>query len=195
MTLGLGACSKKQQDDCGYVQNVYGERISWKGQVPIVMKLHTSFPKEFEDAAVQAAETWNRALGKTIIQIDLTSRDAGALDSRKDTRNIIYYYPTWEPDRANEQARTSIYWKGDLIEEADIRINNLNFSFYQLGVNNLQASTNAINIEALLIHEMGHVIGLRHNDAVPSVMGTYLSAQSNRIALTDSDVKSLKCEY
>lgn len=195
ITIGLGACSPKQQEDCGFVQNAYGERISWKGRLPIVMRLHESVPKEYEEAAVQAAESWNRSLGKTVLSVDLSQRETGAAEARKDTVNTIYFYPTWEADRPSEQARTSIYWKGDLIEEADIRVNKVNFTFYQLGVNDKQASSNSINIEALLIHEMGHVLGLRHNDANPSVMGTYLSAQSNRLELTTADVKSLKCEY
>lgn len=199
LLLGLGACSPKPQNDCGYVQNVYGERISWKGRIPIELKLHQSFPKEFEGAAVEAAETWNRASGKTIFKVDTSSRVTGPIESRKDTKNIIYLYDTWEADRTNEQARTSIYWKGDLIEEADIRVNS-KFSYYvkkdkQPASQPASASVNGVNIQALLIHEMGHVLGLKHDDASPSVMATYLRVGADRVELMDADKKDLKCEY
>lgn len=196
--IGFSACSPKPQSDCGYVQNVYGERISWKGQVPITMVLNESVPKEYEQAIVNAAETWNRTLGKTIFQIDLSKREQGTTTTRKDTKNVIYFYDHWEADRPNEQARTSIYWKGDLIEEADIRVNAVNFNFYSLAnesANVNSVSTGAVNIESLIIHEMGHVLGLRHNDKSTSVMATYLKSNTDRVKLSEADMKSLKCEY
>lgn len=193
LILGLGACTPKPQNDCGFVQNVYGERIAWKGRIPIELKLHQSFPAEFEAAAKEAAEVWNRAAGKTIFTLNPSDRAGGPVESRKDTKNVIYLYSSWEPDRANEQARTSIYWKGDLIEEADIRV-NAKFSFYFRKDGEVPAE-NAVNIEALLIHEMGHVLGLRHDDNAPSVMATYLRVGVDRIKLMEADVKALKCEY
>jgi hypothetical protein len=31
----IAACAPKSQEDCGFVQNVYGERVSWKSDVRI----------------------------------------------------------------------------------------------------------------------------------------------------------------
>ena len=194
MLVSLSACSPKPQTDCGYVQNVYGERISWKGHTAIVMKLHESVPKEYEAAIIDAANSWNRSAGKTVISIDLASRVTGPIEARKDTENVIYFYPTWEADKPMEQARTSIYWRGDLIEEADMRINAMNFTYY-VKDNNRSVPAGAINIEALVVHEMGHVLGLKHNDASASVMATYLQSGVDRVQLTENDITSLKCEY
>lgn len=191
--IGLGACTPKPQNSCGYVQNVYGERIGWKGRIPIEMKLHQSFPKEYEESAREAAEVWNRAAGKTLFTVETSNRVGGAIESRKDTENVIYLYPTWEEDRANEQARTSIYWKGDLIEEADIRVNS-KFSYYFKKEGQTENSK-GVNMTALLIHEMGHVLGMRHEDATPSVMATYLRTGTDRVFLMEADLETLKCEY
>lgn len=187
--LALQACSPKNQDECGFVQNVYGERISWKSDVPIHIRVHKNFPEEFIGAVNAAADSWNRNLGKKIIEID-KERYTGPEQAQKDNVNVIYYYKTWEEDRSTEQARTSVYWIGDLIKEADIRING-KFNYYW----NQNEKTGDVNIEALLIHEMGHVLGLKHKDTGGSVMATYLASNTKRNQLAETDMSSLKCEY
>ncbi len=187
--LALQACSPKNQDECGFVQNVYGERISWKSDVPIHIQIHKNFPEEFVGAINAAADSWNRNLGKKIIEIN-KERYTGPEQAQKDNVNVIYYYKTWEEDRTTEQARTSVYWIGDLIKEADIRING-KFTYYW----NQNEKTGDVNIEALLVHEMGHVLGLKHKDAGGSVMATYLASNTKRNQLAETDMSSLKCEY
>ncbi len=237
---GLVACAPVAQNDCGFVQNVYGERISWKGRLPIVMKVHESLPREYDAALLRAAETWNVAAGREIFRIDLRERVKGPVSPIKDRENLIYFYDNvgaakWEKDKAAEQARTSVYWVGDLIQEADIRINGGpkdagGFQFYTLdqqqssngnrvadastsGASSDSSSTAAVslasstgdeaagdtaqkvNFEALMIHELGHVLGLKHKDADNSVMATYLATQTERVDLAETDEKALQCEY
>jgi hypothetical protein len=187
----LASCSKpKAQKDCGYVQNVYGERVSWKQSAPVKMYFHTSVPVAYEASIRAAAESWNKAHGRNIITIE--EERVGGAGPARDGKNVIYYLSTWEADRSSEQARTSLYWVGDQIQEADIRINGQNYKFYtELSESRAQA----VSIQALLLHELGHVIGLRHNDATPSVMATYLKANQDRIELQQADMASLQCEY
>ena len=191
LVLVLASCAKpKAQKDCGYVQNVYGERVSWKQNAPVKMYLHTSVPSAYEVGIRAAAETWNKAHRNNLIIIEQNRiSDSGPA---RDGRNVIYLLSTWEGERASEQARTSLFWVGDQIQEADIRVNGQNYQFY---VTNSGVSNQAVSIEALLLHELGHVIGLRHNDASPSVMATYLKANQDRIELQESDIASLQCEY
>ena len=87
----LSACAPKSQEDCGYVQNVYGERISWKGKVPVVMKIHESVPPSYYDSIKQAADTWNRSMGKTVIVVDTNDIQKGPAQAFKDTKNVIYF--------------------------------------------------------------------------------------------------------
>lgn len=187
------ACAPKSQEECGFVQNVYGERISWKGNLPVVMRLHESVPESYHEAIISAAEAWNKTYGKKLISISKQDVVRGPVLSMKDTENIIYFYPTWEANKTTEQARTSVYWLGDVIKEADIRINAKDFDFYDLALNNKGPSK--INLQALLIHELGHVLGLKHKDADSSVMATYLASQADRTQIAQTDKKSLTCEY
>ncbi|RYZ84685.1 MAG: matrixin family metalloprotease [Proteobacteria bacterium] len=193
--LLLQACAPKSQDDCGFVQNVYGERISWKGQYPITIWVHESVPQEYMGAIVAAANTWRDATGKSLFNIVTDQKVSGPLNPQKDSRNIIYFLNSWEEDKSSEQARTSIYWIGDQIKEADMRING-KFTYYwnQPGITS-QNRVSSVNIEALIIHELGHVLGLKHKDNASSVMATYLSNNTDRVNIADTDKTALQCEY
>jgi hypothetical protein len=187
--FALVGCSKpKSEESCGFVQNVYGERVSWKNNLPVRMFLHTSVPAELEPSIRAAADTWNRALGKIAIVIEM-QKVSGSSASR-DGRNVIYYMNQWEREKSAEQGRTSLYWVGDLIQEADIRINDYNYNFY-----GATPQPGFVSMESLALHELGHVLGLKHEDASPSVMATYLRTNQERNQLQQSDWQSLSCEY
>jgi hypothetical protein len=200
IALAIQACAPKSQDDCGFVQNVYGERISWKGQYPVSLYIHESVPQEYVGAIVAAAKTWQDASGKPLFNIVTDQKVTGPLNPQKDSKNVIYFMNTWEQDKTSEQARTSIYWIGDQIKEADVRINgsiSSNFTYYwnQPGVTTTANHAASINIEALVIHELGHVLGLKHKDSSNSVMATYLSNNTDRVNIADTDKSALQCEY
>ncbi|UYL09563.1 matrixin family metalloprotease [Bdellovibrio sp. SKB1291214] len=193
MALALGACAPKSQDSCGFVQNSYGERVSWKAEVPVTMYLHTSVPEEYVGAIVSAAQTWEKSAGRKLFNIVTTPRVSGPNSPRQDGKNVIYFMDTWETERGSEQARTSVLWRGDQINETDIRVNTKDFTFYW----NQSKSGSSVNIEALILHEMGHVLGLKHNDdkAASSVMQTYLRSGDDRTEPSATDTTDLKCEY
>jgi hypothetical protein len=182
--------SYKAQDECGFVQNVYGERISWKGHTPIRLSVHQSFPQEYIGALQSAIQKWEQVAGKPLFQIVATNV-SGPLNPRQDGVSMIYFMNTWEADRPTEQARTSIYWVGDELREADIRVNAANFTFYWQTPN----ASSDVHIESLLIHELGHALGLKHKDTGGSVMATYLSALTQRNTIPGTDFQALKCEY
>lgn len=153
------------------------------------MYLHNSIPAQFESSIRKAAQTWNQAYGRTILIIE--DHRVGGNAPARDSANVIYYMNNWEADRAAEQGRTSLYWVGDQIQEADIRINARNYTFYT----EANFAMGSVNMEALILHELGHVLGLRHNDDSPSVMATYLKSHQDRTQLQSTDSESLKCEY
>ncbi|HWU44764.1 MAG TPA: matrixin family metalloprotease [Bdellovibrio sp.] len=188
--LLIESCAPKSQTDCGFVQNSYGERVSWKDTAPITVSIHESVPDEFVGAIQSAADTWEKSAGHKLFIIN-TKKVTGPIAPHKDGSNIIYFMDTWDAAKPTEQARTSIYWTGDQIGEADIRVNALNFKFYWNG----QKNSTEVNFEALILHELGHVLGLKHKDSGGSVMATYLPSGLDRIQLAATDVTDIKCEY
>ncbi|MBC7740894.1 MAG: matrixin family metalloprotease [Bdellovibrionaceae bacterium] len=210
LILGLGfaiafvatSCSPKKQNDCGFVQNVYGQRIAWKGKKPVMVYLDSSVPANLKPAILRAAQTWETQIGRKVFEI---SEDSSQIkNSPRDQKNAIYFLSEWESDKSSEQGRTSVYWAGDEIQEADIRINAADFSYYDqntqvlVGSSRLKtagkAPTDGYSFEALILHEMGHFLGLRHRDG-PTVMATHLRPYDNRVHLSESDQESVSCEY
>jgi hypothetical protein len=186
------ACSPKpkSEDSCNFVQNVYGERISWKGSLPIVLHVHQSFPQEYLPALYESIQIWENSVGRRLFEVGSIGRP-DVMEPRQDRVSMIYWMNTWEADKANEQARTSVYWVGDTIQESDLRINARNFDFYTTN----PVKPNQVQLTSLIVHELGHVLGLKHNDEEPSVMATYLAVQTTRKSLSDKDINSIHCEY
>lgn len=199
----LSSCAPKPQNNCGFVQNIYGQRISWKNKTAINLIIHSSVPVELRSAIHRAAETWSQQAGRNMFNIIEDSSQLSAVPSR-DKKNAIYFLSEWESDRMSEQGRTSVYWAGDQIQEADIRINAANFSYYNqnpqllIGSRNLKKTGQQVgdgySFEALLLHEMGHFLGLKHQD-VNSVMAARLAAYTDRVQLASTDKDAISCEY
>lgn len=199
--LALSACAPHKflssfgpeyssQEACGFVQNVYGERISWKGELPIRISIHESVPSEFYPSVEEALKAWEIAAGRPLFEV-VAWGVRGPTQPRQDGQNIIYWMDEWEEGRDQEQGRTSVYWLGDQIREADIRINARDFQFYV----SIPQRARDVHMGSLLIHELGHVLGLKHEDKSDSVMSTYLASNTVRSDLTPADLHSVRCEY
>ena len=67
----------------------------------------------------------------------------------------------------------------------------MNFDFFT----DTSEVVKGVNLESLLIHELGHVLGLKHIDGTSSVMATYLALQVKRESLFAPDKEALACEY
>ncbi len=196
------SCAPKSQNDCGFVQNVYGQRISWKTKKPVNVYIHSSVPKTLRPAIYRAAATWETHAGRKVFEISEDSSRLG--NSTRDEKNAIYFLSDWESDKSSEQGRTSVYWAGDEIQEADIRVNAADFSYYDqnsqplIGSSRLKkqgrSPSDGYSFEALILHEMGHFLGLKHREGA-TVMATHLGPNVNRVQLAGSDQEALSCEY
>jgi hypothetical protein len=154
------------------------------------MMVHSSVPVEAYGAIERAAAKWNQDLGREIIRIDAWGV-SGSLEPAQDGYSMIYWLKTWDSTRMNEQARTTIYWQGDHIFEADMRLNNKDYQLYTQS----NEPVLGVDLESLVVHEMGHVLGLAHTDAPGSVMNVSLASGQTRRDPGLLDLSSLSCEY
>lgn len=195
LTLLNQACSRRlpPQESCNFVQNPDQQRVAWpKAKLPVKLYVHESVPTEAYDAIDKAILEYNLKIGKGQEIFRIIARGAsGALNPKRDGYSMLYWFKSWDPSRMNEQARTTIYWTGVEIFEADIRINAGDFSY------GFEEKVNATDVDfrSLLIHEMGHALGLAHIVSAGSVMNFTLADGEDRRELSDLDVTSLKCEY
>jgi hypothetical protein len=181
---------KASEDSCGFVQNSYGARVSWKHNIPVVISVDSQFAAEFYSAAVSAADVWNSSVGKKLLVIEKMPADASP-NPAQDMMSGLYWRKSWSKDKSTQQAITTIFFKTNSISEADIKINAENFVFYLENPNSLRD----IHMESLLIHEFGHVLGLKHVSVAGSVMWATLPATTQRKIIPESDLQSMKCEY
>jgi len=187
------ACSRplKPQESCNFVQNSEQQRLSWEGQLPVRLYVHSSVPAEAYEAIDHAIVEYNQTLGGAQEIFKIVAKGvSGDLNPTRDGYSMIYWFNQWDANRPTEQARTTIYWTGSKIFEADIRINaEISYSF---GVN---TNASEVDLTSLLVHELGHVLGLAHNVSSGSVMNITLQEGHDRRKVGAVDMTSLKCEY
>jgi hypothetical protein len=172
------------------VQDTYGRRVAWKGPLPVQILMATDWPVEYETSATRAAQAWNQAAGREIISVLRPLKAVASLPT-VDQRNGLYYFTQWPDSSSSFQALTKLLFAGDSAVDADIRINAHNFAFFDtIASGDLQ-----VHMESLLIHEMGHLLGLKHFMNPPTVMAPSLAANFVRTQISESDKESLHCEY
>ena len=185
--------SEWEDNSCGFVQNIYNKRLSWQGQLPIKLYIHESVPAEMLPSIERAINTWDKSIGKKMFEIVKIKKEGGKeLANFKDGTNTIYWFNKgeWKGDK-DDQAKTVISWVGSQIKQANILINADTMRFYS----DVATGLNEVDLESVILHELGHVLGLKHNDKRPGVMATYLRENSERRGILTADLDSVRCEY
>ncbi|OQW49306.1 MAG: hypothetical protein A4S09_12385 [Proteobacteria bacterium SG_bin7] len=191
LMMTMAACNLKitPEKGCNFVMNSMQQRVSWNSNLPISIYIHDSVPSDYIPAVTNAMKTWETALGRKLFEV--VGVVSGPATPQKDGVSIIYFMSKWEESKTSEQARTTIYWQGEQIVEGDIRINAKNFTF-STGSSPVAAS---VDFESLLIHELGHLLGLAHDNEAGSVMNERLASGVLRRDIGNVDLASVKCEY
>lgn len=191
--LIVQACSRPLSPEaaCNFVQNSQYQRISWQSD-KVNLYIDSSVPSNYVSSIEAAANVWNTKLNKQVILVVKSSSAGAASAAQKDGVSKVYWRNSWDSNRPTEQARTTVYWQGSRIYEADVQVNAQNFSYFK---SNESVDASKVHIESLLVHEFGHVLGLAHSEESGSVMHTSLLNGYVRDEPGQIDLSSLQCEY
>lgn len=201
--LSLQGCGNPPaQESCNFVQNQFGRRVGW-AQMPIRFYADSSVDRQQFRVIVESMEIWNRYFDRPVFEMIGRTSDLPEPRLTADGRvvpdgfnGIFMAHPDnfqRSPYRT-EQARASISFRGDFIYEADILIDSSQDFFY---TDNPEDGQGRIHFKSLIVHELGHVLGLDHIETSDSVMAPVLPPgfHPERIQLGEEDLSSLACHY
>lgn len=175
-----------------YRLNPRGKRISWKGSVPVSFNLDPSFPPAFASAFESAIQSWNLAAGLELFKFNGYRADSSI--PAFDHQNTVYFLSLDDLKFANEPgsiAATRVYVRGNKIFDADIVYDGVNRKF-----DTNRMHFNSFDVEAIALHELGHALGLAHNDNPLSIMyfGNSAWGYSSR-TIDPVSRQIISCEY
>jgi hypothetical protein len=147
------------------IQNGYGEVVSWKS-FPVVFVFHKDFPKDKRLTVQAEVDKFNEIMGQEIFKI--SSQESHELQPERNVTNGVstLYWNFNASFRMTpaEQGRTTIFWSGQDIYEADINLQEANLT--------------EIDFATLIRHELFHSLGAKHVEH--TLMHPYLPNHTTR---------------
>lgn len=174
----------KNYQSCGLYKADGKQFIRWE-DFPVKIYADQKMPEKAKQILWKAILEINENTNKNLI-VFMGNSSFDEKDSKKN--NVVYWKNTWEEDKSTEQARTSVIWAGKYIKSASISVNNLNFDYPAVDGEIMVGP----DLKTLFIHELGHFLGLQHDDEYYNIMNTTLA--NNVVKNIDFKTKSkLEC--
>lgn len=179
----------------------------WQEQIAI--KLHDDASDEVEDGLTAAIGVWNEAVGRDMITYrgrTSAARADSLYSSLDDNETVVYAEPNWQATTGkSEDILGTAIWENlpedaNTIYKGDIILNAETYHFDDAQNSALAKVDNLADAESVLIHEIGHLLGLNHvsSETDPySIMAAYATIgfrQSHR-QLSAGDLERIRKVY
>lgn len=164
---------------------------------PITIYYPTDIPQSYKDTLASVSTKWNSALGfeaLVLIEDFFNQNYLELYDSLEDDINsITFQNESWFSGYDNVLAFTTASLYGDNFIQTDILFN----FFQQPFVAQTPVPSNKVDFESVLLHELGHSLGLDHiqiSDA-PSIMNPTIAFGVQKRDLFLYDLQSIRRKY
>jgi hypothetical protein len=177
--------------------------FKWANEsLPLYVHVPQELQAQYETSFELAANAWNDALGTTAIVIvfdKVGNTQYKSVDQAlNDPDTSITLQETWSVFPSFEESNLAVtvtqFTNSGIIYNADIFFNVEDFNFATAGFTRVFQH----NIETVLIHELGHLLGLKHStkeEDSSSVMLPTIPFGATILNLSDRDITNIKDLY
>lgn len=172
-----------------------GEDLSncGKESFPATFYVHSDFPEERIQYIEEAMELWNQALGKEVFKY------GGRSDDPYDTDDYINTIQWLGDELSDEAAGDAVWWIGCGAKiRCDVRVKKYGFGVPKTnedGSRTYYADMGNDYLRALIMHELGHCMNLRHTENKFDIMyGDGIYNPSGEYELSIFDIERAKKE-
>jgi hypothetical protein len=198
--------SASQTASVGATGTAFHNPNGWNNGV--VLHLDSGVPEDLRGAILEAAATWNAAIGQDVIVFEGESdlpRSDSLYGSLADGVTVTYYEPNWaETTEKSDSVIATTIWENEgdsdgYIVRGDVILNAENYHFVDATAEEQEYDETRyfVDTQTVVLHEFGHLLGLGHLDNDSSVMNPYttIGLGSTRRVLGEVDVTNIQSIY
>jgi hypothetical protein len=155
--------------------------------IPAPVRMYTYFANESKYAIGSAAETWTDGYGTEFIYVMTSEHNDNTYPNHNEYNDITKgYYGT-----AYVAETQLVHYNYPITssEETDINF-NVSYPFADASIN-----PNVFDVQTVILHEFGHLLGLDHSSGTTPVMYGYTSVGLVKRSLTADDSYGLSQIY
>ncbi len=204
--FSLTSCGMVEDDDTcdasirasGYLLSSTCRPLSWGENLPVKLHFGTTLSPDAQFAIKEAIDIWNKSTGKTLFELvgtydDNPQNPIGPYINVIGMRSKSEWGKCSENDlicgKEDEPAKTLYRYKQFIY--------NANVFFYNEYPFSANGDTNSYDLISIALHELGHVLGLDHDDSTNpdvSVMNSRIYKGTTR-QLTQRDIDRVRALY